>query len=179
MVETIAPPEAAPVALAELRAFLRIDGAASDAELAAQLRVATELCERYIGMALLERMLRETLAVRGAWQVLSVAPVRAVTAVQQVATDGGAVALAPDLYAIDIDAAGQGWVRCASGAGRIAVTYRAGSAGDWNAVPEPVRHGILRLAAHLRMDGEGVPPAAVTALWRPWRAMRLGAGAVR
>lgn len=179
MVETIAPPEAAPVALAELRAFLRIDGAAGDAELAAQLRVATELCERYIGTALLERTLRETLTVRGEWQALSVAPVRAVTAVHQLAGDGGAVALASELYAIDIDAPGQGWVRCAPGAGRIAVTYRAGSAGDWNAVPEPVRHGILRLAAHLRMDGEGVPPAAVTALWRPWRVMRLGAGAAR
>lgn len=179
MVETIVPPEAAPVALAELRAFLRIEGMDGDAELAAQLRVATELCERYIGRALLERTLRETLAARGAWQALSVAPVRAVTAVHRLAGDGSAVALAPELYAIDIDAAGQGWVRCAADAGRIAVTYRAGSAGDWNAVPEPVRHGILRLAAHLRMDGDGVPPAAVTALWRPWRVMRLGAGAVR
>ena len=179
MVETIAPPEAAPVALAELRAFLRIDGASGDAELAAQLRVATELCERYIGRALLERTLRETLAARADWQMLSNAPVRAVTGVHGLASDGGEVALAPELYAIDIDAARQGWVRCALDSRRIAVTYRAGSAGDWNAVPEPVRHGILRLAAHLRMDGEGVPPAAVTALWRPWRVMRLGAGAVR
>lgn len=178
MVETIVPPEAAPVALAELRAFLRIEGVDGDAELAAQLRVATELCEGFIGAPLLERTLRETLAARGAWQALSVAPVRAVTAVHALSGDGSGVALAPEVYGIDIDAAGRGWVRCAS-VGRIAVTYVAGSAADWNAVPEPVRHGILRLAAHLRMDGEGVPPAAVTALWRPWRVMRLGAGAVR
>lgn len=179
MVETIVPPEAAPVALAELRAFLRIEGVDGDAELAAQLRVATEACERFIGAPLLERTLRETLAVRAEWQALSVSPVRAVTAVLALSADGGEVALAPEIYGIDIDAAGRGWVRCAAGVGRVAVTYRAGSAGDWNAVPEPVRHGILRLAAHLRMDGDGVPPAAVTALWRPWRVMRLGAGAVR
>lgn len=179
MVETIEPPAAAPVALAELRAFLRIDGAAGDAELAAQLRVATEMCERFIGTPLLERTLRETLAARAEWQALSVAPVRAVTAVRALARDGSDMALAPEAYGIDIDAGGRGWVRCPSSVGRIAVIYTAGSAGDWNAVPEPVRHGILRLAAHLRLDGDGVPPAAVTALWRPWRTMRLGAGAVR
>lgn len=65
MVETIVPPEAAPVALAELRAFLRIEGVDGDAELAAQLRVATELCEGFIGAPLLERTLRETLAAGG------------------------------------------------------------------------------------------------------------------
>ncbi len=179
MVETIVPPATAPVALAELRAFLRIEGVDGDAELAAQLRVATDACEGFIGAPLLERTVRETLVARGEWQALSVAPVRAVTAVDAVSGDGSGVALAPETYGIDIDAAGRGWVRCASGVGRIAVTYTAGSAGDWNAVPEPVRHGILRLAAHLRMDGDGVPPAAVTALWRPWRVMRLGAGAAR
>jgi uncharacterized phiE125 gp8 family phage protein len=179
MVETIVPPEAAPVALAELRAFLRIEGVDGDAELAAQLRVATELCEGFIGTPLLERTLRETLVARDAWQALSISPVRAVTAVHALSGDGGAVALAPETYGMDIDASGRGWVRCASAAGRIAVTYTVGSAGEWNAVPEPVRHGILRLAAHLRMDGDGVPPAAVTALWRPWRVMRLCVGAVR
>lgn len=178
MVETIVPPATAPVALAELRAFLRIEGVDGDAELAAQLRVATELCEGFIGAPLLERTLRETLAARTEWQAMSVLPVRAVTAVHALSGDGSAVALTPEVYGMDIDAAGRGWVRSAS-VGRIAVTYVAGSAGDWNAVPEPVRHGILRLAAHLRMDGDGAPPAAVTALWRPWRVMRLGAGAVR
>ncbi|WP_422056193.1 head-tail connector protein [Sphingomonas sp.] len=179
MIETIVPPEAAPVALAELRAFLRIDGAEGDAALAAQLRIATEMCEGFIGAPLLERTLRETLSTRAEWQALSVAPVRAVTAVHALSPGGSDVALAPEAYSIDIDAGGRGWMRCLSGAGRVAVTYIAGSAGDWNAVPEPVRHGILRLAAHLRMDGDGQPPAAVTALWRPWRVMRLDAGAVR
>lgn len=51
---------------------------------------------------------------------------------------------------------------------------------EWADLPEAVRHGIIRLAAHLYRerdrDGDGAPvapPAAVAALWRPWRAMRL------
>jgi hypothetical protein len=47
---------------------------------------------------------------------------------------------------------------------------------DPNGVPEPLRQGILRLITHLfaTRDGTGgEPPAAVTALWRPYRRMRL------
>lgn len=48
---------------------------------------------------------------------------------------------------------------------------------DWSALPEALRHGVIRLAAHLYREGEGAaaaaPPAAVAALWRPWRRMRL------
>jgi uncharacterized phiE125 gp8 family phage protein len=48
---------------------------------------------------------------------------------------------------------------------------------DPNGLPEALRHGIVRLAAHLyshRDEAEQAgPPAAVTALWRPWRRLRL------
>jgi hypothetical protein len=56
------------------------------------------------------------------------------------------------------------------------VTGTAGLAVSANEVPEPIRQGILRLVAHLftARDGTGDPPAAVTALWRPYRRMRLG-----
>jgi hypothetical protein len=49
-------------------------------------------------------------------------------------------------------------------------------AADSNGVPEPLRQGIVRLTAHLfnaRDGGGGDPPAAVTALWRPFRRIRL------
>ena len=52
----------------------------------------------------------------------------------------------------------------------------AGMASDGNGVPEPLRQGIVRLTAYLfnARDGSGgEPPAAVTALWRPYRRMRL------
>lgn len=48
---------------------------------------------------------------------------------------------------------------------------------DWNAVPEPLRQGIVRLVAHLFSHRDaadaGPPPTAVAALWRPYRQMRL------
>ena len=45
----------------------------------------------------------------------------------------------------------------------------------WEAVPAPVRHGVAMLIQHLFEDraGTGVPPAAVAALWRPYRVVRL------
>jgi len=45
---------------------------------------------------------------------------------------------------------------------------------DWDAVPAPVRHGVAMLIQHLAEDRPGdVPPAAVAALWRPYRRVRL------
>jgi uncharacterized phiE125 gp8 family phage protein len=57
------------------------------------------------------------------------------------------------------------------------VHYRAGLAAGWNGVAEPLRQGVVRMAAHLyahrdAADGRG-PPAAVTALWLPYRRLRL------
>jgi hypothetical protein len=49
-------------------------------------------------------------------------------------------------------------------------------ADDENGVPEPIRQGVLRLVAHMFTDRDGdggEPPAAVTALWRPYRRLRL------
>ena len=92
------------------------------------------------------------------------------------------VAIAPltaDSYAVDIDAAGEGWVRLTAPRDekKVSVGYVAGLADDPNGVPEAVRQGIVRLAAHLYVHRDaangGGPPAAVTALWRPWRRLRL------
>ena len=104
---------------------------------------------------------------------------RGIDGVEAIDAAGAAAALPADAYAIDIDAAGDGWVRVlrAAGAKRVRVTYSAGMAIEIEALPEALRHGVVRLAAHLythrdRQDGAG-PPAAVTALWRPWRRLRL------
>jgi uncharacterized phiE125 gp8 family phage protein len=95
---------------------------------------------------------------------------------------GAATPLPVASYAIDIDANGDGWVRVIDpGAGKLVrVRYQAGVAADWDAVPEALAQGAVRLAAHLysvRDEGrERMPPAAVSALWRPYRLMRIGGG---
>jgi uncharacterized phiE125 gp8 family phage protein len=57
------------------------------------------------------------------------------------------------------------------------VRYSAGLAADWAGLPEPLTQGVLRLTGHLFAsrsgNGEGEPPAAVTALWRPYRLLRV------
>ena len=47
--------------------------------------------------------------------------------------------------------------------------------GDAAAIPAPVLQGVVLLAVHLfeHRDGAAAPPAAVAALWRPYRRLRL------
>ncbi len=168
----------APVALEEVKAFLRIEHSAEDALIAGLVRSAAGACEAFTGLALVEREAAQILTASAAWQRLALGPVRAITGVAAL-TDGGAeTALAAADYAIDIDAAGDGWVRLLrlGEAKRARVRFTAGMSADWNGVPEPLRHGIVRLAAHLYLErgaGTAVPPAAVAALWRPWRRLRV------
>ncbi|HEY1146527.1 MAG TPA: hypothetical protein VGE84_09330 [Allosphingosinicella sp.] len=137
------------------------------------------LCEQFTRQILIARGFDETLPASAEWQRLAARPVRSIAAVETLATDGTATPVASDAYAIDIDANGDGWVRLLQpGEGRIRVTYAAAMAADWSDVPEALRQGIIRLAAHFYAHRDAAedagPPAVVTALWRPWRRMRLG-----
>lgn len=164
--------EGAPAAaLDELKAYLRMEGGAEDALLAGLLRGAAGLCEQFIGQWLIAREARQTVIADGTWRKLAAGPVMAILEV----TEAGGGTLPVERYAIDIDARGDGWVKAAPGA-PVTVRYRAGMAADLNGVPEAIRQGIVRLAAEhhaARMGEAAVPPAAVSALWRPWRRMRL------
>lgn len=169
-----------PVGLAELKADARIGTSDEDALLAGFARAATDLCERFTGSLLIARAVTEIVPARAVWTRLGASPVRSIENVSAVGADGEAALLSPGAYAIDIDAAGEGWVRltAARGEARLKVAYVAGLAADGNGVPEALRQGIVRLAVHsyARRDAAepGAPPAAVTALWRPWRRLRLG-----
>ena len=172
-----APP--IPLALAEAKAFLRITTSNEDALLAGLVRSAAGLCESFTGRALVARAIREILPASPTWTRLGVAPVRTIEGIELLEQDGTGTPLPSEQYAIDIDAAGEGWVRLTRPVDpkRIQVRYVGGMAADWNGVPEALRHGIVRLTAHLytnRADeGERSPPAAVSALWRPWRRIQL------
>lgn len=162
------------VSLDEVKAYLRIGHAEEDALLAGLVRSATALCEAFTGQALIARAVAETLPAAAEWRRLSVTPVRMVEGME----DAGGGVMPVDSYAVDIDRNGDGWVRAGAVApGRVTVKYQAGIASDWNGLPEALRQGIIRLVAHMhahRDGGDAVsPPAAVAALWRPWRRMRL------
>jgi uncharacterized phiE125 gp8 family phage protein len=174
-----APLEAGAEALAEAKAYLRAEGAGEDALIARLLGSAAELCEQFIGQALIRRAFEDVIPAASAWTRLGAGPVSAVTGVESAPVTGTPEPLGSDLYAIDVDAMGDGWVRLtAPRTGRVRVRFEAGMAAEWTGLPEAVRHGIIHLAAHLytRRDGpnEAPPPAAVAALWRPWRRLRIG-----
>ncbi len=180
MGETVMETPPLPVALAELKAFLRISVSEEDALLAGLVRAAMDLCEAFTGRALIDRAVEEMVAASTARTRLGSGPVRAILGVAAVDEAGVATDMAPEVFAAEVDASGEGWVRLRSGAapGRLRVSYRAGLATDWNGVPEMLRHGIVRLAAAYYQrrgeTGDVEMPAAVTALWRPWRRLRFG-----
>jgi uncharacterized phiE125 gp8 family phage protein len=166
------------VTLDEAQAYVRDETGEEEAVMAGLVRTASAMCEQFTGRVILSRDFTETLRGCGEWQRLALTPVRSIDAVEAVADDGTATPLPAGAYAIDIDSAGDGWIRLMTGYGiaRLRVTGTAGMATESSDVPEPIRQGIVRLTAHLfnaRDGGGGDPPAAVTALWRPYRRMRI------
>lgn len=141
---------------------------------------ALTLAEQFTGRAWIARAGTAVIAASHAWQRLPLAGVTAITGVEGLPAEGAAFVLPVHAYSVDIDAAGQGWVRVMQpgGAGRVRVTYAAGAAVDWAALPAPIAQGVVLMTGHLH-DHRNVgaqPPAAVAALWRPYRVMTLGAG---
>ncbi len=182
MTRTILTPAAFPAAaLTDVKQWLAITGSGEDDALTSLVKAAIELCESFTGQMLLESECEEPLpACRGIWQVLATRPVQAITQLEGVPAEGARFTLTADAYAIDLEADGGAKIRLLrqGSAGRIAVRFTAGMAGDWADLPESLRHGVIRLAAHLfrqrvEENTAGAPPAAVTALWRPWRRYHL------
>ena len=176
----IVPPVLSPTALDELKQWLAIATPGDDAALTALLRAALETCEAFTGLMPLAAECEEVLPASSTWQALAARPVQAVTGVEGIPAEGARFALAPEDYAIELDADGGALVRVLrqGAAGRVAVRFTAGIAAEWAELPDGLRHGVLRLAAHHYRERESgsaraLPPAAVAALWRPWRRMRV------
>jgi len=159
-------------AVAAVKAQLRASIGDDDALIAAMIEVALGVAEQFVGQVLIAREVSAVVEAGAAWQLLPIGPVSAITAVTAVGT-----ALPIADYAVDVDAAGLGWVRVGR---RASVIARAGMSVDWAGLPAAVRHGVAMLGAHLFEDRGGARPVptAVTALWRPFRRMAL-AQAVR
>ncbi|MES2493483.1 MAG: phage head-tail connector protein [Pseudomonadota bacterium] len=170
----------APAALAELKDWLGITTAAEDSSLNGLIRAALETCEAFTGTLPLVADCEELLPARSDWQRLQTSPVFAITEISSISDTNGRLALPSDAYALDFAVDGAGRVRVFNPGlvSRIAVRFTAGLAPDWSSLPDGLRHGVIRLAAHhyrQRENGDKsmLPPAAVAAAWRPWRQIRL------
>ena len=164
-------------AVAATRAFLRSGDMGEEAVLTRAAGSAFALAEAFLGAVPIVATHEDVLTVNAQWQRLARAPVRAIAGVTGLPIGAAPFVLPVETYAIDIDGAGNGWVRVMSsgGAARVAVGYSAGLAVDWATLPMGVAQGIVMLTAHLVDERAAMtsPPAAVAALWRPWRRMAL------
>jgi uncharacterized phiE125 gp8 family phage protein len=163
--------------LDEARAYLRIEHEEEDASLAAILLSAMAQAEQYLGQILLRRTVREILPASTCWQRLHGAPFVSANSATAIPAEGASFTVTS--FSTSVDARGDGWFRVnqAGIAGRVELTYSAGLATGWAALPEAIRLGVLRLTAHLHAYRDdpadtGFPEAAKTLL-ASWRRIRL------
>lgn len=177
----ITPAAISSAALAELKDWLGISVVKDDPQLLSLMRAALETCEHFTGTMPLQQDCEEMLPASGEWQALATRPVQSIAGLYALPAEGSRFTLPVSDYAIDLGADGTGAVRVSNpgSAGRVIVRFAAGLAADWASLPDGLRHGVLRLAAFQYRAREGGvdnaqwPPAAVAALWRPWRRLRL------
>ena len=177
----VQPPVLGGAALAELKHWLGISRPAEDTALIALLEASLATCEAFTGKAPLMQTIEEVIAPVAGWQELTSRPVRDVTGAALIANDGTRTTLPIPGDTFELRIASSACVRVLrplEGRG-VALQLVVGIATDWQQVPAALRHGIIRLAAHHYRDRDRdtkasvAPPASVTALWRPWRTMRL------
>jgi len=171
--------------LDEARAYLRIDTEVEDASLSAILIAAINHAEQFTGQTLIRRNVTQRFSAGSGWQRLLATPVVRIVSVTGIAADGANFTMPESSYQTDIDLNDDAHIRIRrpGAAGRIEIVAEAGIANGWNDIPEALRLAILRLVGHLHANRDGAedkgPPAAVAALLRPWRRMRLTSGAAR
>jgi len=185
--QPLGAPAAEPVTLADLKAWLRLDGSDEDDLLVALLAAARLAVEEAAGRRLVTqdwRLVRDTWPPDGVL-TLPLAPVQAVSAVRVRDAAGGATVLPASAWVLDSasDPPRLALLEAPPIPGRrlggIEVDLSAGY-GPPGAVPEPLRMAVRLTAARLfehRGDGPDVnvaalPPAAA-ALIAPFRRGRL------
>ncbi|HNR76705.1 MAG TPA: hypothetical protein PKM48_06220 [Parvularculaceae bacterium] len=167
-----APPLAEPVSLAELKEHLRIEHAAEDALIAGLGLAARQTIEARWRIAMASQSWRLTLDTAPECAViLPISPVLSVDAVG-VLRNGITEALPASAY--DAQSGDLGRVRLkTSVSGSLVISFTAGwpTIGD---IPEPLKHAIRILTAHLYENREGETGANdVAGLIAPYRQVRL------
>ncbi|KLI64861.1 head-tail connector protein [Aurantiacibacter marinus] len=176
----ISSPTLSVEALDELKQWLAITTTRDDAALTALLRSSLDTCEGFTRQIPLSTSCEEVLPATRGWHDIATTPVQAITSLVSIGSDGTRTDVDPGHYLFDITADGCGRINLLAppAENRVAVRFTAGLASDWNTLPEGLRHGMIRLASYAyRERNEGStsrsPPAAIAALWQPWRRMRI------
>lgn len=167
-------------ALTALKHWLGISRPDDDALLADLLAASLALCEAFTGQYVLAQTVEELVPTGRGWQQLTAQPVRHLVAAEWVNADASRSVIAEPVSVIELRIALRACVQVLVPATQplLALQLRVGLAENWDDLAAPLKHGIIRLAAYHYRDRDGSrtlpPPASVTALWRPWRCVRLG-----
>lgn len=183
----IAGPAVEPVALADMRAFLRLDDAAEDDLVASLVKTARHSVEAACGRVLVAQTWRVGLDRWPTDRVVSLplSPLIAVDAIRVFDAGGMASPVAPALYRVDaasdpprviVDPATPSPGRWPQG---VEIDVRVGYGAMADAVPGPLRHAVRMLAARWfenrgdeAIAAQPLPPD-VLALIAPFRRARL------
>lgn len=175
----VQPADLSGTALAEFKDWLGISRPNEDALLTDLLAASLATCEAFVGQAPLEQTVEERIpAKKGLYRARS-RPARMLLNAELIAQDGTRSSLSGQGHGFELDHEGVAIadLKFDMDGQAVAVTLMVGIAPDWGTVPKALRQGIIRLAAHHYRDRDQQPnlppPASVTALWRPWRTVRL------
>lgn len=157
-VQTITPPAAYPVSLAEARAALRIDAGDEDALLAGYIATATRHVENETGLQLIARSCRAWLHrwPKGGVVELEAAPLITVDQVRTFDAADVATVLDPAWYLVDTASdrgrlvlrRGYSWPTSLREASAIEMEWTSGFGENPADVPEELRQAILLLVGH-------------------------------
>jgi uncharacterized phiE125 gp8 family phage protein len=181
----IAPPAEAPVALAELKAHLRIEHADEDALIAAMASAAVKAVEARAALAMVAQTFRLSLdAPPEGVVVLPKGPVFSLLSVANVNREGVASPVDSALYdfapGLNARIAVRGFLpRSELSVGGYRVDFVAGFA-DAASVPEELKLAVMMIAAHFYENREAASPErvfpaviAADALIAPYKQVRL------
>jgi uncharacterized phiE125 gp8 family phage protein len=181
------PPALEPVSLAEAKAHLRLDTTADDLLVAGLITAARQHIEKSMQIALISQSLSLFLDAWPALQnpiALPKAPILQLLAVRTFARDDTPTSLRLSEFEVDRGPPPRIAMRSSatpSSALRrlnaIEIAFTAGFGTSPNDVPQPIRHALLHLMAHL-YEHRGLPSAdaaapVTEALLTPWRRSRL------
>lgn len=166
--------------LADLKSWLSITSDREDDVLEDMLRASVSMFETFTGVMPLSQLCDEQKPASHVAVSFDTVPIDTLVELRGVTASQSRPVIAASDYTHEIDSNGRLHLRLLRPTEfvRIEARFYAGMTSAWNSLDPGVRQGIIRLAGHYyrnRDDGGDTvsPPASVSALWRPFRQMRL------
>jgi uncharacterized phiE125 gp8 family phage protein len=153
----LAPPSLEPVALAEMKAHLRVDVADDDALIQSKIAAARQYAEQYTRRSFITQTWELVLDRALAELEVPLPPLQEVTKIEVVDAAGARTEVPAASYWVELGGGSCGRVRLADGCswpshrgfGSFIVTFKAGYGDAGADVPEKIREAIMKRAALL------------------------------